>query len=87
MASTCEWLAYSLLLPSETDHLSLPEEKSFPINFQTTQFAFKVLQDSFFTLQRLEEDYVFPSILATLFIIEWECSMSLLLLMKMTKAI
>jgi hypothetical protein len=79
MASTCEWLrlANSLFLPSETDHLNLPEEKSFPINFQTTQFAFKVLQDSFFTRQRLEEDYVFPSILATLFIIEWECSMSL----------
>ncbi|RLN30203.1 E3 ubiquitin-protein ligase listerin [Panicum miliaceum] len=79
LASTFEWarLAYSLLLPSEPEHLKHPEENSLPINFQTAQFAFKVLQGSFFSLGRLEEDSVFPSILAALFVIEWECSMSL----------
>ncbi|RLN00446.1 E3 ubiquitin-protein ligase listerin, partial [Panicum miliaceum] len=79
LASTFEWarLAYSLLLPSEPEHLKLPEENSLPINFETALFAFKVLQGSFFSLGRLEEDSVFPSILASLFVIEWECSMSL----------
>lgn len=79
MASTFEWprLAYSLLLSSEPEYLKLPEENSLPINFEMAQFAFKVLQGSFFSLWRLEEDSAFPSILAALFVIEWECSMSL----------
>ncbi|CAL4904332.1 unnamed protein product [Urochloa decumbens] len=79
LASTFEWarLAYSLLFPSEPEHFKLPEENSLPINFETARFAFKVLQGSFFSLRRLEEDSVFPSILAALFVIEWECSMSL----------
>ncbi|CAO2145521.1 unnamed protein product [Urochloa humidicola] len=79
LASTFEWarLAYSLLFPSELEHLKLPEENSLPINFETARFAFKMLQGSFFSLWRLQEDSVFPSILATLFVIEWECSMSL----------
>jgi hypothetical protein len=52
MASTFEWLrlTYSLLLPSEHEHLKLPEEKSLPINFEMAQFAFKVLQGSFFSV-------------------------------------
>ena len=79
LVSTFEWarLAYSLLLPSEPEHLKLPEENSLPINFEMARFAFKVLQGSFFSLGRLEENSVFPSILAALFVIEWECSMSL----------
>ncbi|CAN6344350.1 unnamed protein product [Urochloa humidicola] len=79
LTSTFEWarLAYSLLLPSELEHLKLPEENSLPINFETARFAFKMLQGSFFSLRRLQEDSVFPSILAALFVIEWECSMSL----------
>ncbi|KAG2622911.1 E3 ubiquitin-protein ligase listerin-like isoform X1 [Panicum virgatum] len=79
LASSFEWarLAYSLLLPSEPEHLKLPEENPLLINFETARFAFKVLQGSFFSLGRLEENSVFPSILAALFVIEWECSMSL----------
>jgi hypothetical protein len=79
MASTFEWprLAYSLLLPSELEHLKLPEQNALPINLEVAQFAFKVLQGSFFSLRRLKEDSAFPSILAALFVIKWECSMSL----------
>jgi hypothetical protein len=60
------------LLPFEPEHLKLPEEKSLPINFEMAEFAFKMLQGSFFSPQRLKEDSVFSSILATLYIIEWE---------------
>lgn len=78
MASTFEWarFAYSLLLPSEAEPSKLPEENTLQI-FEMARFAFKVLQGSLFSLGRLEEDSGFPSILAALFVVEWECSMSL----------
>jgi E3 ubiquitin-protein ligase listerin len=78
--STFEWarLAHSLL-PAEPEHLMVPEENSSIINFEMARIAFKVLQGSLFSLWRLEENSVFPSILAALFVIEWECSMSLAL--------
>jgi hypothetical protein len=57
--------------------LKLPEENALPINLEVAQFAFKVLQGSFFSLRRLEEDSAFPSIMAALFVIKWKCSMSL----------
>ncbi|KAJ1274115.1 hypothetical protein BS78_05G038000 [Paspalum vaginatum] len=81
MASTFEWAksAYSLLLPAEPEHLKVPEESSSPVNFEMAQFAFKVLQGSLFSLRALEQNSVFPSTLAALFVIEWECSMSLAL--------
>lgn len=81
MASTFEWarFAYSLLLPAASEHLKLPEESSSPINLEMARFAFKVLQGSLFSLGTLEENDVFPSTLAALFVIEWECSMSLAL--------
>ncbi|KAL6642217.1 hypothetical protein ACP70R_020398 [Stipagrostis hirtigluma subsp. patula] len=71
--------AYALLLAAQPEPLMLPEEQSLSINFEMAQFAFSVLQRSFFSLWLLEEDSVFPSIMAALFIIEWECSMTLIL--------
>ncbi|XP_062198194.1 E3 ubiquitin-protein ligase listerin isoform X2 [Phragmites australis] len=81
VTSTFEWarFAYALLLPAEPGHLKLPEEHSLSINFEMARFAFGVLQGSLFSLGSTEEDSLFPSILAALFIIEWECSMALTL--------
>lgn len=80
MSSSFEWARFAnSLLPPEPEHLKLPEENYTVINFEMAKSAFKVLQGSLFSLQRLEENSVFPSILAALFAIEWECSMSLAL--------
>ncbi|KAM0925566.1 hypothetical protein ACQ4PT_004101 [Festuca glaucescens] len=43
------------------------------------QLAFQVLEHSLFALKTHEEDSVFSHILSALFIIEWECSMALVL--------
>ncbi|KAL6870646.1 hypothetical protein ACP4OV_014494 [Aristida adscensionis] len=81
VASAFKWarLAYALLLNAEPEHLMLLEEPSSSVSLETAQFAFNVLQGSLFSLGLLEEDSVLPSIMAALFIIEWECSMALTL--------
>lgn len=81
IASTFEWarFAYALLLPAEPEQLKLLEGQSLSANFEMARFAFKVLEGSLFALRILEEDSLFPCVLAALFIIEWECSMALTL--------
>ncbi|KAL6595461.1 hypothetical protein ACP70R_047801 [Stipagrostis hirtigluma subsp. patula] len=81
VTSAFKWprFAYALLLAVDPEHLTLPEEQSSSINFEMAQFAFSVLQGSLFSLGLLEEDSAFPSVMAALFIIEWECSMALTL--------
>jgi E3 ubiquitin-protein ligase listerin len=81
IASNFEWarFAYDLLSPAEDMHLKVPEKHSMSVNFGMAHFAFGVLKGSLSSLVLLEEDSVFPSILAALFIIEWECSMALIL--------
>ncbi|TVU50797.1 hypothetical protein EJB05_02187 [Eragrostis curvula] len=81
VASTFDWarFAYGLLLPAEHSPLKVPDKQSSPVNFEMIRFSFGVLKGSLFSLGLLEEDPVFPSVLAALFIIEWECSMALTL--------
>lgn len=81
IASTFEWarFAYALLLPAEPEQLKLLEGQPLSANFEMARFAFKVLEGSLFALRILEEDSLFPCVLAALFIIEWECSMALTL--------
>ncbi|KAF0933682.1 hypothetical protein E2562_018911 [Oryza meyeriana var. granulata] len=81
MVSTFEWarFAYVVLLPTEAVHLKVIGAQSLSSNIEMAHFAFKVLEGSLFALTMLEEDSLFPCILAALFIIEWECSMALTL--------
>ncbi|GJN07050.1 hypothetical protein PR202_ga24840 [Eleusine coracana subsp. coracana] len=81
VASNFEWarFAYELLLPAEHRHLKFPEKQSSSVNFGMAHFSFGVLKGSLSSLVLLEEDSVFPAILASLFIIEWECNMALIL--------
>lgn len=81
MTSTFEWarFAYVVLLPTEPKDSKVIGAQSFSSNIKMAHFAFKVLEGSLFALRRLEEDSLFPSVLAALFIIEWEYSMALTL--------
>uniref|UniRef100_A0A0E0EXA1 E3 ubiquitin-protein ligase listerin n=1 Tax=Oryza meridionalis TaxID=40149 RepID=A0A0E0EXA1_9ORYZ len=81
MTSTFEWarFAYVVLLPTEPKDSKVIGAQSFSSNIKMAHFAFKVLGGSLFALRRLEEDSLFPSVLAALFIIEWEYSMALTL--------
>ncbi|GJN13843.1 hypothetical protein PR202_gb00591 [Eleusine coracana subsp. coracana] len=81
VASNFEWsrFAYELLLHAEHRHLKFLEKQSSSVNFGMTHFSFGVLKGSLFSIILLEEDSLFPAILASLFIIEWECSMALIL--------
>uniref|UniRef100_A0A0D9VAZ7 E3 ubiquitin-protein ligase listerin n=1 Tax=Leersia perrieri TaxID=77586 RepID=A0A0D9VAZ7_9ORYZ len=81
IVSTFEWarFAYAVLLPTEREQLEVIGAQSFSPNIEMAHFAFKVLEGSLFALKMIEDDSLFPSILAALFIIEWECSMALTL--------
>uniref|UniRef100_J3L8F4 E3 ubiquitin-protein ligase listerin n=1 Tax=Oryza brachyantha TaxID=4533 RepID=J3L8F4_ORYBR len=81
MGSAFEWArsVYVVLLPTEAEHLKVIGANSSLSNIEIAHFAFKILEGSLFALKMLEEDSLFPSILAALFVIEWECSMTLTL--------
>ncbi|XP_072959491.1 E3 ubiquitin-protein ligase listerin [Typha angustifolia] len=79
-ASSFEWAKFScsLLLPSESEYLMHSKEPSFLIKYELAQFSFEVLEGSIFSLKILDEECTLvPSILAVLFIIDWEASMAL----------
>ncbi|KAK1632618.1 hypothetical protein QYE76_006933 [Lolium multiflorum] len=81
ITSTFEWTKSSrfLLLPMEHEHSKILGEQSLSANLEMAQLAFQVLERSLFALKTHEEDSVFSYILSALFIIEWECSMALVL--------
>ncbi|XP_047052085.1 LOW QUALITY PROTEIN: E3 ubiquitin-protein ligase listerin-like [Lolium rigidum] len=81
ITSTFEWTKSSrfLLLPMEHEHSKILGEQSLSANLEIAQLAFQVLERSLFALKTHEEDSVFSHILSALFIIEWECSMALVL--------
>jgi hypothetical protein len=63
----------------EHEHSKILGEQSLSANLEIAQLAFQVLERSLFALKTHEEDSVFSHILSALFIIEWECSMALVL--------
>ncbi|XP_051208178.1 E3 ubiquitin-protein ligase listerin isoform X5 [Lolium perenne] len=81
ITSTFEWTKSSrfLLLPMEHEHSKILGEQSLSANLEIAQLAFQVLERSLFALNTHEEYSVFSHILSALFIIEWECSMALVL--------
>lgn len=78
-SSSYEWsrLSSSSLLPSRPVDLTEIQESSFSDKLKMSQFAFEVLEGSIFCLKMHGEDCILlPCILAAIFIIDWECSMS-----------
>ncbi|PKU81703.1 E3 ubiquitin-protein ligase listerin [Dendrobium catenatum] len=77
--SSFDWARHSCSFLLSLASLDLTVfRKSFVVeNVEIAQFAFHVLEGSFFCLKVLDEDgTLVSSILAALFIIDWECSMS-----------
>ncbi|PKA66874.1 E3 ubiquitin-protein ligase listerin [Apostasia shenzhenica] len=78
-ASSFEWTRHSIsLLLSLASMDSTMIHKLFDVdNVEVFQFAFHVLEGSFFCLELLSENSAFiSSILAAILIIDWECSLS-----------
>lgn len=77
--SSFEWsrLSSSLLLSSRSLDLMQIQKSSSADRLKIAQFSFEVLEGSWtFCSKMLGEDHVLlPSILAAIFIIDWECSM------------
>ncbi|KAL0910784.1 hypothetical protein M5K25_018871 [Dendrobium thyrsiflorum] len=77
--SSFDWARHSCSFLLSLASLDLTVfRKSFVVeNVEIAQFAFHVLEGSFFCLKVLDENgTLISSILAALFIIDWECSMS-----------
>lgn len=76
--STFGWAKFScsLLFGAESENLMHSQETSLSTRYEMARFAFEVLEGSIFCLKKIEEEYTLvPSILAALFIIDWESSM------------
>ncbi|OAY73390.1 E3 ubiquitin-protein ligase listerin [Ananas comosus] len=76
--STFGWAKFScsLLFGAESENLMHSQETSLSTRYEMARFAFEVLEGSIFCLKIIEEEYTLvPSILAALFIIDWESSM------------
>lgn len=79
MASPFEWARFSssLVLSSGSKELMQIHESSFVDRLKMAQFSFDVLEGTIFCLTLLGDVcLLFPSILAVVFIIDWECSMA-----------
>ncbi|XP_008782594.2 E3 ubiquitin-protein ligase listerin isoform X1 [Phoenix dactylifera] len=77
--SPFHWAKFScsLFLSDGSMDFSHIQEPSSIIQFERARFAFEVLEGSIFCLKLLDEDCsLISSILAALFIIDWECSMT-----------
>lgn len=77
--SPFDWAEFScsLLLPDGSMDFPQIRESSSVIQYERAQFAFEVLEGSIFCLKLLDDNCrLISSILAALFIIDWECSMT-----------
>lgn len=78
LASPFEWsrLSSSLLLSGSMDIMQI-QKSSFADSLNMGKFAFEVVEGSLFCSKILgQECMLLPCILAAIFIIDWECSMS-----------
>ncbi|KAK8960828.1 E3 ubiquitin-protein ligase listerin [Platanthera guangdongensis] len=76
-STSFHWTRHSCSLLSIFAELTVSHNSSVVDTIEMAQFAFHVLEGSFFCLEVLHEnDTLISSILATIFIIDWECNMS-----------
>ncbi|KAK8946965.1 E3 ubiquitin-protein ligase listerin [Platanthera zijinensis] len=76
-STSFRWTRHSCSLLSTFAELTVSHNSSVVDTIEMAQFAFHVLEGSFFCLKVLHEnDTLISSILATIFIIDWECNMS-----------
>ncbi|XP_077233049.1 HEAT/U-box domain-containing protein [Tasmannia lanceolata] len=79
MESSFTWAkcASSLIQRNDAKHLAQKHELSFINKLEMAQFAFQILEGSFFSLKILDGDCeLVPCILSAIFIIDWECNMA-----------